>query len=120
MNFNKIKFDETYDLNVINELYQIGALNIYYDILTRNEPVIENFLLQLSINKLKNDHDSINREIDLDLDWQELPHAKASRVEYMKKEANIFDESSWVELFKWHAEIAQRFYSVFEPRVINL
>ncbi|SMC83781.1 DUF4268 domain-containing protein [Polynucleobacter kasalickyi] len=71
-------------------------------------------------NRLKENQDLINQECGLNLDWQELPHAHASRVEYLKTEANIFDESSWEDLFKWHADIAQKFYTVFQPKIMGL
>jgi hypothetical protein len=71
-------------------------------------------------NRLKESQDLINQQCGLELDWQELPHAHASRIEYLKTEANIFDESSWDDLFRWHADIAQKFYTVFQPRIMVL
>jgi len=70
-------------------------------------------------NKLKEDQVLINRESGLDLDWQELPLGRASRIDFIKQESNIFDESSWNDFFKWHAETAQKFYSTFSSRILK-
>jgi len=43
----------------------------------------------------------IEKDLGFELDWQELPDAKACRVASWYPDASLVDESRWVEYFSW-------------------
>ncbi len=57
--------------------------------------------------------EEIERQLNLKLEWQELPKAKASRIKIEKKGVNIKSENSNDESFKWLLGNAENFYKVF-------
>jgi hypothetical protein len=56
--------------------------------------------------------DQIESKLNLKLDWQELPHAKASRIK-ISKNINIKNEQEWNEYFEWLKTMAEKFQRVF-------
>ena len=61
---------------------------------------------------LINHKKEIENELDEQLDWQELPNRKASRIKLIKN-AVIEDESNWPDYFKWLKMQAEIFHKVF-------
>ncbi|MDH6504806.1 DUF4268 domain-containing protein [Polynucleobacter sphagniphilus] len=75
---------------------------------------------QLMFNKLKLDQATIEQETGLTLDWQELPNRHACRIEFVRDNSSLSEQSLWPEYIKWHIEVATKFYQAFERRVLAL
>lgn len=75
---------------------------------------------QLMFNKLKLDQATIEQETGLTLDWQELPNRHACRIEFVRDNSSLSEQSLWPEYIKWHIEVSTKFYQAFERRVLAL
>ena len=63
-------------------------------------------------HKLFGRKDSIENQLGMQLDWQELPGKKASRI-IATRQGNFLDEQESQELIQWLVETADRFSKVF-------
>ena len=59
----------------------------------------------------------IEREINAQLEWQELPGKKAMRIVVFKHDVDPADENQYPEIQAWMLAKLQRFRDVFGPRV---
>ena len=71
-------------------------------------------------NRLRADQAAIDQETGHILDWQDLPNRHACRIELVKENSDLADNSRWAEYIQWHTEIAIKFYRAFERRVLAL
>ena len=71
-------------------------------------PDNKNLYLKLNENK-----DDIEKVIGYNLDWQELPNAKASRIAFKKEVENLSDPKTQIECFEWFVEISEKYYKAF-------
>ncbi|WP_198432589.1 DUF4268 domain-containing protein [Burkholderia ubonensis] len=63
------------------------------------------------------ERDAINAEFGGQLDWQELPEGKMSRIAIYKQGCDIKNELDWPAQFQWLADALTRLDKVFRPRV---
>lgn len=63
-------------------------------------------------HKLLSNKDSIESQLEMQLDWQELPDKKASRI-IATKQGNFLDENEAQGLIRWLVETADGFSRVF-------
>lgn len=63
--------------------------------------------------KLNNEKDAIEKELGLNLEWNELPNNKASSVSIRKTVPRIKDKETWRTCFAWYAEIVNKCTVVF-------
>jgi hypothetical protein len=61
--------------------------------------------------------DSIEKQLGFELDWQELPDAKACRIATWYPQASIEDESRWNEYLDWLTQRLVRMDQVLRPIV---
>ena len=67
-------------------------------------------------NLLKEDREAIEKEIGSELQWDELPEKKESRIR-LAKNADPTNEQDWPNQHKWLAEKLEIFYKTFSTRV---
>lgn len=65
---------------------------------------------------LKNNKDSIEKEIGSTLEWMDLPDSVAFRIVITKK-CNPLKEDNWPEYFNWLKETTEKFQKVFKDRI---
>ena len=65
---------------------------------------------------LMEDKDAITKACGFDLEWEENPGSKVSRIR-IKKAGDLQDESSWPSLQKWILETMTVLDDVFRPRL---
>lgn len=63
------------------------------------------------------DRETIHAEFGGELDWQELPDGKMSRIAIYKRGCDIKNEHEWPAQFRWLADALVRLDKVFRPRV---
>ena len=63
--------------------------------------------------KLANEKDGIEKEIDLGLNWHEMPKAKASSISISKTVPQVKKRETWGEYFVWFEGIINKFTEVF-------
>lgn len=68
---------------------------------------------------LQQDKDALEAELG-ELDWQDLPDAKACRIADYKHALNIEDREQWPELFEWLKDRAEAFKRGFGQRVKDI
>lgn len=68
-------------------------------------------------NHLEANKKEIEAKLNVSLDWQMLPHAKASRIKLIKSGFDLKNESCWQEYISWMVSTAQDFKKVFTPYV---
>ncbi|MGJ4901460.1 DUF4268 domain-containing protein [Bradyrhizobium sp. HKCCYLS2058] len=66
------------------------------------------------------DKQTIDAEFGEQLDWQELPQRKASRIALFRSDINPTDEKQYLELHAWMLDKMNRFWRVFVPRVKSM
>lgn len=66
---------------------------------------------------LHDDKAQIENEFGNELDWQELPERKGSRIAIYNESVNIPDESEWPQQHKWIGDQLESFYRIFRSRV---
>ena len=74
---------------------------------------------QSGFMSLKTDKEAIEKELDSELEWLELPKKKASRI-IQYHSADFQDKENWEELFNWFKKRAESFYKTFNKRIKNL
>jgi len=62
----------------------------------------------------------IESQLNLELDWQELPDAHACRIAFWREGCPIETESRWPEYIDWFVEHLVRFDQVFRTRIREL
>ncbi len=63
--------------------------------------------------------EAINKKINLDLDWQELPHRKGCRI-LIFKNGHFDNKEDWHKDMAWFKETLESFDSIFRPIIKNL
>ena len=61
--------------------------------------------------------EAIDDECVFELDWQELPHAHASRIAISLDGVDPWDENDWQRQHKWLATCLNELHRVFANRV---
>lgn len=69
---------------------------------------------------LEEDREEIEREVGVQLDWQELPEKKGSRIVIYKVDTDPMDEGDWAAQHAWIADMLERFDKALRPRVKTL
>ncbi len=59
----------------------------------------------------------IENELGMTLNWEELPKAKASRIEIQKRKVNLKNPNTWPEAYEWLYETGVKFYKVFKKYI---
>jgi hypothetical protein len=70
-------------------------------------------------NHLFNNKNSIEKELNDELHWKELPMKKASRIQIFK-EADFENVDAWEDYFDWMNEKAENFQKVFSKYIKKL
>jgi hypothetical protein len=65
--------------------------------------------------KLFSKKDAIEKELGFNLEWEELPTAKASRIKYQNNNINLKNKSEYENYFKWLKDIAEKYIEII-PR----
>lgn len=68
---------------------------------------------------LAEDKDTIEREIGDELEWEELPNRKESKVT-LERAADPTNRTDWSKQHEWLADTLERFHRVFSTRVKTL
>jgi len=68
---------------------------------------------------LENDRAAIDSEVGEDLDWMELPNAKASRI-VTRTSIDPNDRESWESAYAWYVDTSRKFKAAFADRVKHL
>jgi len=63
--------------------------------------------------KLVNEKDEIEKELNLSLNWNELPKAKASSIAISKNVSQVKRKETWEELFAWYGDLVNKFTDIF-------
>lgn len=71
-------------------------------------------------NLLLLDRAEIEAEFGSELDWQELPHRKGSRILLSRENVDPMNEADWPNYHTWMADKLERLDKVFRQRVRNL
>ena len=71
----------------------------------------KNLYCQLHDNK-----DDIEKDLNLELDWRELPTKKASRI-IIVRTAKLQDQNEWTKQFDWIVDIVLKFRSTFKKYI---
>lgn len=74
-------------------------------------PDSKQLFLDLSENK-----DAIENELSEELDWNELPDKKASRIKLVSK-GDIFEQEQWLNYHSWMLEKVIDFQDVFSRHI---
>lgn len=64
--------------------------------------------------------DAIESELNVKLDWQELPDGHACRILQVRPESPLENEAQWPAYFAWLEDAGLRMTDVFKPRVKTL
>jgi len=64
-------------------------------------------------NKLNDEKDVIEKELNISLNWNELPKAKASTITISKNMPQIKNKETWEGCFIWFGEIVNKFTDIF-------
>ena len=78
-------------------------------------PNSKSFFQQLADQKAE-----IEREMQVVLDWRELPGKQMSRIVLRRQSTDPNDRQAWPEQHEWLAEKLELFYRVFQSRVKGL
>lgn len=71
----------------------------------------------LIFENLDQDREAIDSELGMaDVEWDPIPEKTACRIG-IHRQANLADRESWLELFAWLKENAEKFKTVFSTRV---
>lgn len=70
-----------------------------------------------AFRELLENRDSIERELGTELEWLELPDAKSSVVQLMRRGTEPTHREEWPEQHKWLCEKLTAFHHAFAPRV---
>ncbi|MCL2182798.1 MAG: DUF4268 domain-containing protein [Chitinispirillia bacterium] len=69
-----------------------------------------------AFSELEKDKDLIEKELGVELSWQELPDGRDSRIIFYGT-GSIKDRVKWDEMSEWFRKYAELFYKVFSVRV---
>lgn len=72
-----------------------------------------------AFSELMQDKENIEQELNVALQWQELPDGQDSRI-VLYRNGNINDRSTWSESAEWFKQWAEAFYKTFSGRVKQL
>lgn len=100
-----------YDLAIGNSQAYISLTVSFTKNFIRSELYIPNN--KELFKKLNNEKGAIEKELGLNLEWNELPNNKASSVSLRKTAPRIKDKEAWQTCFAWYAEIVNKFTVVF-------
>ncbi len=70
--------------------------------------------------RLEDQKQDIELEFGAALDWRELPQRNACRIMFFRSDSSIKDRSMWPEQHAWLADMLEKMYAVFRPRVLAL
>jgi hypothetical protein len=71
-------------------------------------------------NLLENERDAIEKEIGCELEWEERPEWKSSRISLGNPDLDPKDRDSWQEQHKWMLDNLEKFNEVFGSRVRDM
>lgn len=63
---------------------------------------------------------AIEKQLDMTLQWNELPDGHACRITHVRPDSPLEDESQWPTYFAWLEDVALRMSAVFRPLVKTL
>ena len=69
---------------------------------------------------LKQDKDDIEREVGCELDWEELPEGKQSRIAIRKMDTDPTDREDWPAQHDWIVEKVELLHQAFAGRIKEL
>jgi len=100
-----------YDLRIGNSQAHISlVISVQNNFLRSEIYITDNMDLFFKLISNKN---AIEQELDLALEWHELPNAKASRISITKNITNIKNPNTIKSSHKWFLEMSEKFFSVF-------
>lgn len=108
----KPKAQHWYDLSIGNSQIHISLIVSFQSNFIRTDLYIPKNKDLFS--KLYQHKDEIENELGIELIWEELPDAKASRIKYQKSDVNVKDKSRYTEYFKWYIELSEKYSKVFK------
>ena len=72
-----------------------------------------------AFSDIREEKDNIEKELGIELDWQELPDGQDSRI-ILYRDGEIKDKTTWEETAIWFKKYAELFYKVFNERIKKL
>ncbi len=84
------------------------------------ELYIHNDPFKTAIRELMVEKDIIEKEFGHQLEWQELPGRKASRIAIYRQDVDPSDPDQYAVLHAWMLDGIQRFRKVFSSRIKTL
>jgi hypothetical protein len=69
-----------------------------------------------AFSELLKEKENIEKELGIELNWQELPDGQDSRI-ILYRDGDIKERSTWEELTEWFKKYSELFYTVFNERV---
>jgi hypothetical protein len=69
---------------------------------------------------LREQQESIEKELGEALDWRELPNRKSSSLRLSLKDVDPINEDDWPRQIEWMAATLTRFHVTFAPRIRGL
>jgi hypothetical protein len=68
-------------------------------------------------NELIQKQEEIENEFGFPLEWQELPSAKSSRIEYKREDIDIKEENNVEEAYRWLWEYSEKLYNAVKKHI---
>ena len=103
-NFNRTKpsTDHWMNFTIGSSAYHLAVNQLR----KRNELNVELYISddKSIFNTLHNHKEKVEREMDMELEWLELPNKKASRI-LAKTNVDFDDSNQWNEQFKWLIDV---------------
>lgn len=72
-----------------------------------------------AFNYLYSHKEEIEKQLGVSLNWWRYDEGKSSYVDYTITGVGINDESSWIQMAKFHAEWSRKFYDAFVPLLLK-
>lgn len=108
----KPKAQHWYDLSIGNSQLHIALIVSFQSNFIRTDLYIPKNKELFA--KLYEHKDEIEKELGVDLIWEELPDAKASRIKYQMNNVDVKDKAKYVEYFKWYIDLSEKYAKVFK------
>lgn len=70
--------------------------------------------------KLLKSKDAVEQAFGSELEWEELPDNKMSRVKFEMQDVNLFNETNWVKMNNFFIDYLTKFEQAIQPFIKNL
>lgn len=91
----------------------------FYGYKTMNEMVVNNYFFNIQ-RSYKSQRELIENSFGDELEWEELPENKMSRIKYESNGVNLFDENDWGIMNDFLLVNLPKFVNALRPAIKNL